>query len=183
MKKLILVTGDLASGKTRYSNLLSEKYSIPIIHKDPIKEVLGDTIGFSNREENKKLSEASRQLMALFMEEYLKTGENLIMESNFRKEEIDRLTLKAGEFGYSTLVLCLQADVKVLHARYVERITKEHRHPVHQSTTFDIFEDFKAYVEGSRENLTGNVINIDANDFDYQKNCKILEEIERFLAF
>ena len=54
MKKLLLITGDLATGKSTYAKILSKRYDTNVFFKDSIKEVLGDTIGFSNREENKK---------------------------------------------------------------------------------------------------------------------------------
>ena len=54
MKKLLLITGDIATGKSTFANILSQRYNTNVFFKDSIKEVLGDTIGFSNREENKK---------------------------------------------------------------------------------------------------------------------------------
>lgn len=53
MKKLLLITGDIATGKSTFANILSKRYHTNMFFKDSIKEVLGDTIGFSNREENK----------------------------------------------------------------------------------------------------------------------------------
>ena len=59
---------------------------------------------------------------------------------------------------------------------------KREWHPVHLSTTFDIFEDFKAYVETSRsETITGNMLEVDANDFSYQEDEALLLEIDRFM--
>lgn len=55
MGKLLLVTGDIAAGKSTFSEILSKRYSIAAFQKDAVKEVLGDTIGFHNREENKRL--------------------------------------------------------------------------------------------------------------------------------
>ena len=46
MKKLLLITGDIAAGKTTFSKILSKRYSAAVFQKDSIKEVLGDTIGF-----------------------------------------------------------------------------------------------------------------------------------------
>ena len=56
MSKLLLIMGDLATGKSTFANILAGRYGISIFGKDTIKEVLGDTIGFANREENLKLS-------------------------------------------------------------------------------------------------------------------------------
>lgn len=55
MKKLLLIMGDLATGKTTFANIFSKRYDTNVFSKDSVKELLGDTIGFSNREENLKL--------------------------------------------------------------------------------------------------------------------------------
>lgn len=46
MKKLLLITGDIATGKSTFANILSKRYHTNMFFKDSIKEVLGDTIGF-----------------------------------------------------------------------------------------------------------------------------------------
>lgn len=66
-KKLLLIMGDLACGKSTFANLLSMRYDTNVFSKDSIKEVLGDTIGFANREENLKLSRATIELMFFFV--------------------------------------------------------------------------------------------------------------------
>ena len=64
-----------------------KKISYKYIFKDSIKEVLGDTIGFSNREENKKLSSASMELMFFIFSEFASLEKDLILDSNFHKSE------------------------------------------------------------------------------------------------
>ena len=56
MKKLLLITGDLACGKSTFGEILAKRYNSATFYKDKIKEILGDTIGFANREENIRLS-------------------------------------------------------------------------------------------------------------------------------
>ena len=51
MKKLILITGDLATGKSTLAKKLSQNLKILSFTKDVLKEVLSDVIGFSNRQE------------------------------------------------------------------------------------------------------------------------------------
>lgn len=166
MRKIIFVTGDLASGKTTLSETIASRYRLPVIHKDEIKEAFADAIGCRNNEESKKLSELSRQMMALFMETFLKSSCDFVMESNFRKEELDSLRVKAATSGYETLVINLYADIEVLHARYVKRIANGNRHPVHQNNGFEDFETFKSYVEQNRQHFTGNVITVDSTDLE-----------------
>jgi hypothetical protein len=81
MRKLLLITGDLATGKSTFSNILSQRYKVNVFLKDSIKEVLGDTIGFTNRAENKKLSNASMEFMCFIFSEFGKFGKDLILRA------------------------------------------------------------------------------------------------------
>lgn len=38
-KKLLLVTGDIATGKSTFANILSQRYDTNVFFKDSIKEV------------------------------------------------------------------------------------------------------------------------------------------------
>lgn len=181
MKKLILILGDLASGKSTTADILSEKLSIPSLKKDTIKEILGDQIGFSNREENLKLSRATFELLLHTFDRVSLTGGDLILESNFREGELDRLTALAEKRGYSILSLLLTADTEILYHRYLARI-KNGRHPVHLTTDFDSYEGFVSYVLPQRQiPKRGELIRICADDFSYQSNESLLSEIEEFL--
>lgn len=182
MKKIILVMGDLATGKSTFASILSKRYDTNVFCKDAIKEVLGDTIGFANREENLKLSKATIELMFFMFLEFSKLNKNLILESNFHKAELERLHQMASEKGYEVLTIVLRGDIEILHKRYLNRIYNENRHPVHLSTTLDIFEDFKGYTEYARkEEIFGNVIEISADDFSYQTDEELLKRIDEFM--
>lgn len=182
MKKLLLIMGDLATGKSTFANILAKRYDTSVFCKDTIKEVLGDTIGFSNREENLKLSKATMELMLFMFSEFSKLEKSLLLESNFHTAELERFHQLATENGYDVLTLVLRGDVEVLHKRYLNRMSNENRHPVHLSTTMDVFEDFKGYTEHSRkEMIPGNVIEICANEFSYQTDTELLKKIDEFM--
>lgn len=182
MKKLLLIMGDLATGKSTFANILAKRYDTSVFCKDTIKEVLGDTIGFTNREENRKLSKATMELMFFMFSEFSKLEKGLILESNFHTAELQRLHQMATAQGYDVLTLVLRGDVKILHKRYLNRMHNENRHPVHLSTTMDVFEDFKGYTEYSRkEEILGTVIEMNADDFLYQRDEKLLAEIDEFM--
>ena len=181
-RKLLLITGDIAAGKSTFANILSQRYNTNVFFKDSIKEVLGDTIGFSNREENKKLSNASMELMFFIFSEFAKLGKGLILESNFHRAELERLQKMAQDNGYDVLTIALFGDVEVLHARYLNRMTNENRHSVHLSTTIDKFEDFKKCSDYlKRIDIPGKVIRIDATEFGYQRSEEVLAVIDAFM--
>ncbi len=181
MNKLLLLTGDLATGKSAFSAILSKRYDVNVFKKDSIKEVLGDTIGFTNREENLKLSAVTLEVMLFLFSEFTKLNKDLILESNFHKAELERLYEMAAANNYEVLVLLLRGDLDILHKRYLNRMYNENRHPVHLSTTLDIFDHFKDYIESARkEEIDGNVIQINANDFAYQTDKELLAKIDEF---
>lgn len=182
MKKLLLVMGDLATGKSTFAGILSKRYDINVFYKDTIKEVLGDTIGFNNREENIKLSKATMELMFFMFSEFAKLDKDIILEANFHEKELERLHKIAKDNKYEVLTIVLRGDVEILHKRYLNRIYNENRHPVHLSTTFDVFEDFKEYVLKCRkEKIIGKILEIDANDFSYQTDEKVLKTLDDFI--
>ena len=183
MKKLLLIMGDLATGKSTFANLLSERYETVLLVKDSIKEILGDTVGFTNREENLKLSRATGELMCFLFSQFGKFNKDLILEANFRIAELEKLHKIAAEHDYQALTLVLQADAEILHKRYLNRMHNENRHPVHLCAQFNTFEGFQTYIESLRSAaVPGAVRYIDANDFSYQTDPQLRKEIDAFMG-
>ena len=182
MKKLILITGDLAAGKSTYSKILSERYNISVINKDPLKEILCDTIGFDGREQNLKLSVAATSVMCYLFSEFARLGRDIILEANFHAQELVRLNETAKENGYGVLTLVFRGDVKILHERYMNRIRCEHRHPGHLSTALDELEDFRQYIESARrDEVPGETVEVNADDFAYKTDEALFKKIDEFL--
>lgn len=182
MKKLLLITGDIAAGKSTFAGILAARYHTAVFRKDTIKEILGDSIGFHNREENLKLSHGTMGVMFHVFSQLAAAGADLILEANFRQAELQTLHSIAGEHHYRVLTLVLRGDVEILHQRYLNRMEHENRHPVHLSTTMDVKADFIRYVEASRDvKAAGDTIEIDASDFSYQTAELLLEQVDRFM--
>ena len=80
--------GYLAALKSTLSKQLSQDTNIPCLNKDNMKEVLGDTIGFQNREQNQALSNATFQIMKFIAEKELELNRDVIIESNFKRNEL-----------------------------------------------------------------------------------------------
>ena len=178
MKKLILIGGVLAGGKSTFSHIVGERFGISVVNKDRVKEILGDNIKTANREENKKLSVIAFELMS-----YLAEGEGdaLILESNFKDYELNELKEKCNASGCDVLSLFLDGDDAILHARFLKRLG-ENRHPVHKSQDFSRLEDFTATLnELRRAEYFGELVRVDCSDFSYQSDEGLLEKIKVFL--
>lgn len=183
MKKLLLITGDIAAGKSTFSRILSGRYHAAAFQKDTVKEILGDFIGFCNREDSKKLSNAAIELMCHIFEKFTASGQPLILEANFHERELEKLHLIASKNQYDVLTLVLRGDTDVLYQRYLHRMKEENRHPVHLTTTLDVKEDFAKCAEWIRkENVIGETVVIEATDFSYQENPTVLERIDLFMG-
>lgn len=173
-----MICGDLASGKSTYSNILGNKFNIMVVNKDNLKEILGDTIIVNNREENKKLSVISFDLICYLIKKNMGT---IVIESNFKPYEMDELKKIVSEYEYDVLSLVFKGDNHVLHDRFLKRLN-ENRHYVHKSQDFTDVKDFINTLEELRSvKYIGKVINVDSTTFDYQKDDKLMKEIESFL--
>ena len=178
MKKLILIGGVLAGGKSTFSHLVGERFGISVVNKDRLKEILGDNIYTANREENKKLSVISFELMMYLIDG---EGEALILESNFKDYELKELAAKCSSIGCDVLSVVLDGDDATLHSRFIKRLT-ENRHPVHKSQDFTELSAFTDTLnELRRAEYPGEIICVDCTDFYYQKDEKIYKAIEDFL--
>ena len=182
MKKLLLITGDLATGKSTFGAILAQRYSTPAFFKDKVKEVLSDSIGYTNRAENKKLSVGAVEVMILNFSVFANCGEDLILEANFRGGELEKIHKIASENDYDVLTLALRADTEILYKRYWHRMNNENRHPAHLIATFDSLEGFESYIGEARgESIPGEKIYICADDFGYQSDRSLLRKIDEFM--
>lgn len=170
--------GDLASGKSTFSRFIGEKYGVPVINKDRLKEILGDRFKADNREENLNLSRAAFDIICY----YIESGPQiLIVESNFKKAEMQVLGRIAGKCRYDVLSLVFKGRDDVLHRRFLERLNGD-RHYVHRSQDFTNLKDFSAMLEDLRSvNYIGRTINVDSSSFSYFDDEALLREIESFL--
>ena len=166
MRKLIIITGDLASGKSTLAASLSEELQIPFLTKDSLKEIACDAIGYSSREENRKLSISAVNSMIYVFEQSAKVGQDMILEANFRSEEILRIKEVCDEYSYSVVLLSLTGDISLLYQRFLDRLATRHR--AHTSLNLDnSLERFASYIyEIRNENMIYPVNYIDMTNLD-----------------
>lgn len=183
MKKLLIITGDLACGKSTFAKLLSARYNAYMFRKDDVKEILGDTVGFTDRNENRSLSVAAVELMRYNFLTLSPFGADVILEANFRTDELMKLHEAAKANGYAVCTLVLRADNEILFARFRNRIENENRHPVHQSAGLTDIASFTAYIEEQRrEYIPGKTISVCADDFSFETDEELISHIDTFMS-
>ncbi len=166
MKTLIIISGDLAAGKSTLAASLSDALDIAYLTKDSLKEIACDVIDYSTREENRKLSVAAVDSMIYFFHQSALVGIPLILEANFRHEEVTKIKQIADEYDYQVLLICLKGELNLLYQRFLDRLATRHR--AHRSLNLDYsLEKFVSYInEIRKEDLIYPAFTIDMSDLD-----------------
>lgn len=182
MRKVILVNGDIATGKSHFAVILKERFNLPCFTKDEYKEEFAQTFPFSTYEESHKLSIMAMDTLVRKFSESAEQGIDVILEANFHEDYLKQIDGVCKRYNYSILNINLIGNPKVLYPRYINRMNNESRHPVHAVNKINDYSVFEKYtLDRRQEALIGEVIDVDANSFAYQKDERLLGKIEDFL--
>ena len=150
MQKIIIITGDLAAGKSTLAASLSEQLRIPYLTKDSLKEIACDIIGYSSREENRSLSIVATNDMIYFFKQCALVGNDLILEANFRHNELLELESLADKYDYQVVLIVLTGDIPLLYQRFIDRLAT--RHIAHRSMNLEqSLDKFSMYINQLRK--------------------------------
>lgn len=127
---LVLVGGAPASGKTTLVRRCAAELRLPLLTKDGIKEILGDTLGAADRPRSRELGAASYELLYAATGWLLDAGVGAIVESNFWRGTSEARLRPLTERARTVLIHCQTAPEEVLR-RYRERGDRGERHHVH----------------------------------------------------
>ena len=182
MNKLILVNGDIATGKSHFALILSERFNLPLYTKDEFKEKFADESPVSTYQESHLLSIRAMDALIDVFNKNASQNADLILEANFHEEHLRRIEEIAERDHYQILNLNLVGTPEILYQRYVYRRDNESRHPVHAINKLNDFESFKKYcLDRKKEYMCEKVITINTDDFSYQNNEELLNAIKQFL--
>jgi predicted kinase len=165
MKRLIVITGHSASGKTTLARELAATYKILCISKDAIKERIFDGVGYKDKQWSLALSGVSHRIMDDIIEQELYGGHQLIIESNFKHDrDSERFTQVIKKHDAGCLQILCKADPEVLFKRWNDRIENGARHPgqVEEITLEEIRQGFLAPYQAL--DLPGEFVEIDTTD-------------------
>lgn len=181
---LIVISGAPGTGKTVLAQRVSEKFQIPAISKDLIKESLFDSLGWSDREQSMKLGIASIELMFLIAGQILKAGYNLIMENNFHRDYDPRRFAKLlDKYPAKVIHIHCKAEPEEIIRRYRNRIETGERHPGHVDDT-RIEGVTEGLAEGIWEpvDIGGELLTLDTTEFGKVNYNAIYEVIGKEVA-
>lgn len=179
---VIIITGPTCTGKSTLAKKISDKFQIPVISRDEIKESLFDNIGWKDREWSKKLGKASFELMYQSIKKMLNLKKPFIIESPLN-DELDTpkfLSLKK-QFDFYPIQINCKCNGKILFERFKQRSESGDRHPGHVDHLN--YDEYKTeLLKGSRIPLKigGNLIDFDSTDLSKIDYENIFEQIEQY---
>ena len=188
-KKIIIIEGYLASGKSTFALKLSESINVPYLIKDTFKIALCQNVSVENREESSIFSAVTFDAMMYVTERMFETESPIIIEGNFvpaglkKTDEAGVIRQLIGKYGYSALNFKFTGNTQVLHKRYTEREKTPERGKVN-TMGFDVpYDMFDTWCHNLDDfNAGGKIIRVDTTDFDAVDFNKYIEMAREFIS-
>ena len=181
---IILIAGASATGKTTFAKYASSSLYIPLVCKDEIKQILWNKEQYEKDYYlhcNKLNGTIAYKILFYFTEQLMKTQKPFILESNFRKQAEDTLKELIKRYKYKVMTILFNADIEILHKRFLLRDQLAERHPGLKSEGF--YSDINIFQNAIAEDCKfsiGSTLEINTNDFNTVDYNDIIEKINVF---
>lgn len=172
-KKVIIIEGYLASGKSTFALRLSKSINVPYLIKDTFKIALCKDVSIANRSESSLFSAVTFDAMMYVMERMFETGSPIIIEGNFvpagvkKVDEAGVIKQLIDKYGFTPLTFHFTGDTQILHQRYIQREKTVERGEVNKigfDVPHDIFDQWCHNLDDF--DVGGKIIKVDTTDFD-----------------
>jgi len=171
-RKIIIIEGYLASGKSTFARLLSKEINVPYLIKDTFKIALCASVSVNDLEESSRFSAVTFDAMMYVAERLIETGYPVIIEGNFvpvgvkKTDEAGVIKTLINKYDCRSLIYKFTGDTRVLHKRYIERDKLPERGQVNAMLGEIPFTDFDRFCRNlDGFDVGGEVIKIDTTDF------------------
>jgi len=181
---LILILGLPGAGKTTLAKKLATKLNLPLIIKDDLKVLLLDTYGWKDREASVRAGGVSYKIMDYVIEEQLRVGNSLIVESTF-DPKFDDARFQTWEQKYHVRYaqLYCYADADVIRKRFRDRSKTDDRHVSYTEGEAGL-QNLEKYIQQGINPLaiSGSLIEVDTTDFNKVDFEGLLVRLREYLA-
>jgi predicted kinase len=181
---VVIVTGPPGSGKTALGKRLAKDLNLPFLHKDGIKDILFDTLGWKDRERSMKLGRASIELLFSVMEWTLQAGNSLLTECAFIPNyHTPRFLALQNKYGFSPVQVYCTARPEILYERFRKRAESGERHPGHLDGLITQEQLCESIRQGKYEPLKigGGFIEVETSSFETIDYPGLLAYLERVI--
>ncbi len=161
MKKVILLAGPPATGKTYMSKVIKDKHiEAMYIAQDEVVELLYNKVGFNSEQEKFELIDYARTIFYSIVKRSLDENDVVMLDYPFSYKQMDFLNEIKELFDADFLTIRLVGDLDVLYDRRVERDLVATRNKGH------IMNAYHGYESYTRETYP-------LSRDDYKRNCTI----------
>lgn len=171
-KKVIIVEGYLASGKSTFALQLSKSLNVPYLIKDTFKIALCENISVANRAESSVFSTVTFDGMMYVTERMLETSTPIIIEGNFvpagvkKVDEAGVIKRLIDKYNYTSLDFKFMGDTQVLHQRFLNREKTAERGEVNKIGTNVPYDTFNQWCRNLDDfDIGGETVQVDTTDF------------------
>lgn len=178
---LVVVNGLPCTGKTTVGRRIAHTAGLPCLHKDTIKEIVFDTLGWSDRNWSRSVSRCAFEMLFCWLETGLQAGCSLVVEGNFRQpEHAARFEALRQRVEFTLVEVLCKAEGRVLWQRFRRRAGGGGRHPGHvDAQTFDELKPRLLQGTGKALGIADRCIEIDTTDFALSDLRIVLEAMAK----
>lgn len=171
-RKIIIIEGYLASGKSTFARRLSKSLNVPYLIKDTFKMALCRSVSVTNRAESSAFSAVTFDGMLYVAERMLETGCPIILEGNFvpagvkKVDEARAIKDLIDAYRYAALDFKFTGDTRVLHRRFLEREKTAERGEVNKIGEDVPYEAFRQWCHNlDNFDVGAETVGVDTTDF------------------
>ncbi len=178
---IIIITGYPGTGKTCLAHHLSENFSVPLVSKDEIKEIMFGSLGWSNVDWSKKLGDASYKLMLYFSEKLLYFARPFILETYFTADSEKELNKLVKKYDLLPLQIVCNSKPELIMQRVKNRAESGERHPGHVDNyrSQELEEKLKSPYLPLK--IGGKILVVEMSDFEMINYSEIYNFIDQYL--
>lgn len=187
-KKIILIEGYLASGKSTFARQLSKSIHVPCFVKDTFKIALCKTSSITDRNESSLFSAITFDAMMYVTERIFESGNPVIIEGNFvpagvkKVDEAGVIQQLIDTYNYSPITFQFTGDTHVLYQRFIEREKTVERGQANKIGADVSYETFYQWCHNLDSfHVSGKIIQVDTTDFTKVNFNTYIESARQFM--
>ena len=171
-KKIMIIEGYLASGKSTFALQLSKSINVPYFVKDTFKTAICNNISIADRKASSLFSAVTFNAMMYVAERFFETGSPIIMEGNFvpagvkQVDEAGVIKQLIDKYGYTPLTFQFIGDTQILFKRFMDRektLERGQANKIGHDVSYDTFDRWCHNFDNF--NVGGEIIQVDTTDF------------------
>lgn len=171
-RKIIIVQGYLAAGKSTFARQSAKELRLPCFVKDTFKSALCAGVPIENRETSSRFSAVTFDAMMYAAERLMEVGFPLMLEGNFlpagikKTDEAGAIRALIEKYGYRPLTFRFAGNIEVLYQRFLAREGSAERGKANTMFTLPSIGEFEQWcrnLDGFR--VGGEQIEMDTTDF------------------